>query len=74
MSYGWSHISGFCRHLYVQDDVVAPLKLIFYKPYVDDTYVRKKKNTTDKLFEKFNIYHDNIKITIEENPTKFLDT
>ena len=54
------------------DDVVAPLKPIFYKRYVDDTYVRRKKNTTDELFE--NTYHDNIKLTIEENPTKFLDT
>ena len=58
----------------MEDDVVAPLKLISYKRYVDDTYVRKKKNTTDKLFENFNIYHDNIKLTIEENPTMFLDT
>ena len=53
---------------------VAPLKPIFYKRYVDDTYVRRKKNTTDELFEKLNTYHDNIKLTIEENPTKFLDT
>ena len=76
MSYGWSHISGFCRHLYVQDedDVVAPLKAIFYKRYVDDTYVRRKKNTTDELFEKLNTYHEKIKLTIEENPTRFLDT
>ena len=56
------------------EDVVAPLKPIFYKRYVDDTYVRRKKNTTDELFEKLNTYHDNIKLTIEENPTKFLDT
>ena len=34
---------------------VAPLKPIFYKRYVDDTYVRRKKNTTDELFEKLNI-------------------
>ena len=34
----------------MEDDVVAPLKPIFYKRYVDDTYVRKKKNTTDDLF------------------------
>ena len=59
-----------CR---MEDDVVAPLKLIFYKRYVDDTYVRKK-NATDELFEKFNTYPDNIKLTIEENPTKSLDT
>ena len=57
----------------MEDDVVAPLKPIFYKRYVDDTYVRRKKNTTDELFEKLNTYHDNNKLTIEENPTKFLD-
>ena len=34
----------------MEDDVVAPLKPIFSKRYVDDTYVRKKKNTTDDLF------------------------
>ena len=60
-----------CR---MEDDLVAPLKLIFYKQYVDDTYVRKKKNATDELFEKLNTYPDNIKLTIEENPTKLLDT
>ena len=27
----------------------------------------------DKLFEKLNTYHDSIKLTIEKNPTKFLD-
>ena len=58
----------------MEDDVVTALKPIFYKRYVDDTYVRRKKNTTDELFEKLNTYHDNIKLTIEENPTKFLDT
>ena len=36
------------------EDVVAPLKPIFYKRYVDDTYVRRKKNTTDQLFGKIN--------------------
>ena len=56
------------------DDVVAPLKPMLYKQYVDDTFVRRKKNTTDELFEKLNTYHDNIKLTIEENPTKFQDT
>ena len=56
-----------------EDDVVVPIKPIFYKRYVDDTYVRRKKNTKDELFEKLNTYHDNIKLTIEENLTKFLD-
>ena len=58
----------------MEDDVVAPIKPIFYKRYVDDTYIRRKKNTKDELFEKLNTYHDNIKFMIEENPTKFLDT
>ena len=53
--------------------IVAPLKPIFDKRYAYDTYVGRKKNTTDELFEKLNTYHDNIKLTIEENPRKFLD-
>ena len=58
----------------MENDVVAPIKPLFYKRYVDDTYVRRKKNTKDELFEKLNTYHKNIKLTTEENPTKFLDT
>ena len=58
----------------MEDDAVGPLKSIFYKRYFDDTYVRRKKNTTNELFEKLNTYQDNIKLMIEENPTKFLDT
>ena len=54
----------------MEDDVVGPIKPLFYKRYVDDTYVRRKKNTKDELFEKLNTYHDNIKLTIEENTTK----
>ena len=58
----------------MEDNLVAPTKRIFYKLYVDDTFIRGKKNIKDELFEKLNTYHDNIKFTIEENPTKFLDT
>ena len=55
MSYVWSHISGLCRHLCkMEDDTVAATKPIFYKQYVDDTYVRRKNNTKDELFEKLN--------------------
>ena len=35
-------------------DVTVPAKPIFYKGYVDDTYVRKKEYHIDKLFEKLN--------------------
>ena len=55
-------------------DVVVPAKPISYKRYVDDTYVRRKKNDADKLFEELNSYNKNIKLTSEVNPTKFLDT
>ena len=43
-------------------DVVVPAKPIFYKRYVDDTYVRRKKNDVDKLFEELNSYNENIKL------------
>ena len=55
-------------------DVVVPAKPIFYKCYVDDTYVQRKKNDVDKLFEELNSYNENMKLTVEANPTKFLDT
>ena len=41
---------------------------------MDDTYVRRKKNKNDILFNAFNSFHKNIKLTVEVNPTKFLDT
>ena len=57
-----------------EEDVVVPAKPIFDKSYVDDTYIRRKKNVNDKLFQKMNSYYLNIKLTLEENPRKFLDT
>ena len=45
----------------MEDDVTAPIKPIFYKRYVDNTY-KEKWNTKDKLFKKLNTYHDNIKL------------
>ena len=58
----------------IELDVVVPAKPIFYKRYVDDTCVRRKKNDVDKLFEELNSYNKNIKLTSEVNPTKFLNT
>ena len=34
----------------------------------------KEKNDVDKLFEELNSYNENIKLTLEVNTTKFLDT
>ena len=46
---------------------------IFYKRFVDDMYVRRKENEIDKLFEELNSDNENINLTLEVNPTKFLD-
>ena len=43
----------------MEEDTVATSKPLFYKRYVDDTYVRRKKNETDELY----LYHQNIKLT-----------
>ena len=55
-------------------DIVLPLKPKFYRRFVDDTYRRRRKNEPDGLFSKMNFYHPNINLTIEINPSKFLDT
>ena len=57
-----------------ENDVVKPLKPVFYKRYVDGIYSRRKKNCTDQLCHELNNYHPNINLTIEINPKKFLYT
>ena len=57
----------------LENEVVVPIKPIFYKRYVDDIYSRRKKGD-DYLFNQMNSYHPNIKLTIELSPSKFLDT
>ena len=46
-------------------DVSVPTKPMFYKRYVDDTYVRSKENIRDLLFEDLNAYHQNVKVGLE---------
>ena len=58
----------------MEEKLVSPASLIFYICYVDDTFVRRKKNLENKLFKVLNTFHRIIKLTLEENPTKFLDT
>ena len=50
------------------------MKPHFYKRYVDDTYIGRKKNEPNSVFERLNSCHPNINLTIEKNPTRFLDT
>lgn len=66
-------LSG-CFMCKMENEIVVPLKPKFYRRYVDDTYNRRKKGKPDLLFDYLNDYHPNIKLTIEVNPTKFLDT
>ena len=58
----------------LESDVVNPIVPVFYERYVDDVYTRRKKGSEDQLFLAMNNYHTNIKLTVEENPTHFLDT
>ena len=57
-----------------ENEVVKPLNPSFYKRFVDDIYSRRNKSQQDVLFEALNNVHPNIKLTIEVNPEKFLDT
>ena len=58
----------------METDVVVLIKPIFYKRYIDDIYNRRQKNTSDVLYDALNNYHPKIKLTIETNPQRFLDT
>ena len=58
----------------MEEDIVIPADPTFYKRYVDDTYVRRKKHETDKLFIDLKSYHEIIKLTLEINRDKFLGT
>ena len=51
-----------------ENDVVKPLKPLFYKRCVC------KKNFTDQLYHEFNNYLPNINLSIEINPKNVLDT
>ena len=58
----------------MEEQLVAPVSTIFYIRIVDDTFVRRKRNVEDKLFKALNAFRPNVKLTIEKNPSKFLDT
>ena len=57
----------------MEDDVVEKYQPKFYKRYVDDIIYRRKKNQVDLLFNDLNNYHQNIKLTLELHPKRFLD-
>ena len=57
----------------LENDVVIPSKPIFYSRFVDDIYSRRKLGD-NVLFDRRNSYHPNIKLTIEVNASKVLNT
>ena len=52
----------------MEDDIVKPLKPIFYKHYMGDSYDKRKRNEADTRFVALNSYHPNIRFTLEQNP------
>ena len=73
MPNGRCHIRGFLRHLHVEmeEDVVKPLKSIFYKRYVDENF-KRERNEGDTLFDALNSYHPNIKFTLDNLDTQII--
>ena len=57
----------------MENNVLIPSKPIFYHKFVDDIYNRQKLGHKT-LFDQLSSYHPTIKLTIEVNPSKFLDT
>ena len=57
----------------MKNDVVIPSQPIFCRRFVEDMYSRQELGD-NVLFDRLNSYHPNIKLTIEVNPSKFLDT
>ena len=58
----------------MENNIVMPHKPTFYKRYVGDTINHRKIHEEGLLFKKLNNYHPKIKLTIEINLPKFLDT
>ena len=71
-------ISGVMSDIHVnrlEKELVMPLKPKFYESYIDDTITMRKKNRDfDEFSQNKNSHHPNIKVTVETNPTRFLDT
>ena len=57
----------------MENEVVNPAKPIFYRRYVDDTNIKKKK-LDNTFYNSLTNFHQNLKFTTELNPKKFLDT
>ena len=57
-----------------ENEVVKPMTSRFYKRFVEDIYSKRNMSQQDVLFEALNNFQPNIKLTVEVNPVKILDT
>ena len=69
-----SVISADIHMVRTENEAVKPMKPPFYKRFVDDIYSKRNNSQEDVLFKALNNFHPNIKLIIEVNPVKFLDT
>ena len=58
----------------MEEIVVIPRNPFLYKRYIDDIFTKRVINENDELFNALNNFHPSTKLTIECNPTYFLDT
>ena len=57
-----------------ENESVKPMNPPFYKWFLENISGKRHKSQHDVLFEALNSFQQNIKLTIEVNPVKFLDT
>ena len=57
-----------------ENEEARPMNPPFYKQFVDDTHSQRNKFQQDILLETLNDFHPKIKLTVEVNPERFLDT
>ena len=55
-------------------NVVTLVIAAFYRRYVDATYNRRRTDGQVYLYEKLNSYNPIIRLTVETNLNKFMDT
>ena len=59
----------------MEKDCIAPLNPKLHKRYVDETITKRKKNAANhEFFANMKSHHQNIKLTVGTNATRFLDT
>ena len=58
-----------CFFNYLEEKVVGPRNPIFYARYLDNTCQKE-----DEFYNNLNSFHNNIRLTIKKNFSKFLDT